>query len=143
LCTEAALNAIQRHYPQIYKTSDRLLLDPSSICIQAKDFMMSIRSESSVSGCSDAEADGNSLSTFPFFSKEIIPSSARSASSSAAPLPAHLQPLLNGSFEQIKKVVHDVLPVKKRPTVLEEAEWEDEQDGSFAKEMMLQGKCGL
>jgi ATPase family AAA domain-containing protein 2 len=45
LCTEAALNAIQRRYPQIYKTEDRLLLDPSSIGIQAKDFMMSIRSE--------------------------------------------------------------------------------------------------
>jgi hypothetical protein len=70
---------------------------------------------------------------------EIIPSSARSAASSATPLPAHLHPLLSDSLERIKQVVHDVLPVKKRPTVLEEAEWEDEDDGSFAKEMMLQG----
>jgi hypothetical protein len=44
LCTEASLNAIQRRYPQIYKTNDRLLLEPESISVQAKDFMISIKS---------------------------------------------------------------------------------------------------
>ncbi len=47
-------------------------------------------------------------------------------------------PVLHDTFEQIKTVVHDVLPIKKRRTVLEEAEWEDEDDGTFEKEMMLQ-----
>jgi hypothetical protein len=46
LCTEAALNAIQRRYPQIYKSSDRYLLDTGSIRVQAKDFLMSVKSES-------------------------------------------------------------------------------------------------
>lgn len=46
LCTEASLNAIQRRYPQIYKTNDRLLLEPESISVQAKDFMISVKSES-------------------------------------------------------------------------------------------------
>lgn len=45
LCTEAALNAVQRRYPQIYSSEDRLLLDPSSIVVGAKDFMMSVKSE--------------------------------------------------------------------------------------------------
>jgi len=45
LCTEAALNAIQRRYPQIYKTSDRLLLKPESIQVQAKDFLLSVQSK--------------------------------------------------------------------------------------------------
>ena len=45
LCTEAALNAIQRRYPQIYKTSDRLLLKPESIQVQAKDFILSVQSK--------------------------------------------------------------------------------------------------
>lgn len=45
LCTEAALNAVQRRYPQIYKTNNRLLLDPKTINVQAKDFMRSIKSE--------------------------------------------------------------------------------------------------
>ena len=44
LCTEAALNAIQRRYPQIYKSTDRFELDTSSIEVKAKDFMMSIKS---------------------------------------------------------------------------------------------------
>lgn len=45
LCTEAALNAIQRRYPQIYKTVDRLQLETKSIHVKAKDFMLSIKSK--------------------------------------------------------------------------------------------------
>ena len=47
LCTEAALNAVQRRYPQIYKSTDRLLLKPESINVELRDFMISIKSESS------------------------------------------------------------------------------------------------
>jgi len=28
LCTEAALNAVRRYYPEIYSSDDRLLVDP-------------------------------------------------------------------------------------------------------------------
>ena len=45
LCTEAALNAIQRKYPQIYKTKDRLLLKPDEIRVGLRDFMLSIKSK--------------------------------------------------------------------------------------------------
>lgn len=45
LCTEAALNAIQRRYPQIYKTVDRLQLETKNIHVKAKDFMLSIKSK--------------------------------------------------------------------------------------------------
>ena len=45
LCTEAALNAIQRRYPQIYKSNDRLLVKPENIGVQARDFMISVKSE--------------------------------------------------------------------------------------------------
>jgi len=38
LCTEAALRAVRRHYPQIYKTNRRLLLDPSKIEVLPADF---------------------------------------------------------------------------------------------------------
>ena len=44
LCTEAALNAIQRRYPQVYKSDDRLLLKPETIGIGLRDFMISIKS---------------------------------------------------------------------------------------------------
>lgn len=46
LCTEAALNAIQRRYPQIYQTTDRLKLQPETINVEAKDFMISVQSKS-------------------------------------------------------------------------------------------------
>ena len=45
LCTEAALNAIQRRYPQVYKTDDRLLLKPETIGVGLRDFMISIKSK--------------------------------------------------------------------------------------------------
>lgn len=111
LCTEAALNAIQRRYPQIYKTPDRLQLDTASVSVKPKDFMLSI--------------------------KRIVPSSARSSSSAAVQLPKHLLPLLAGPLEQLKTVVDLALPPKKSTTALEEAEYEDDDD-SFEKHAMLQ-----
>lgn len=44
LCTEAALNAVQRTYPQIYKTNDRLLIKPEEISVTARDFVISQQS---------------------------------------------------------------------------------------------------
>ncbi|ORY30784.1 hypothetical protein BCR39DRAFT_528294 [Naematelia encephala] len=111
LCTEAALNAIQRRYPQIYKSQDRLLVQPGSVKVEARDFMMSV--------------------------KKITPSSARSTASPAQQLPEHLVPLLKAPLDRLKKAVDHVLPERKNKTALEEAEWEDEGAG-FEKEMMVQ-----
>ncbi|KAL7420143.1 TAT-binding protein-like protein 7, AAA ATPase [Cryptotrichosporon argae] len=111
LCTEAALNAIQRRYPQIYRTSDRLLLEPKSIRVLLKDFMAAV--------------------------KKIVPSSARSSSSAAIQLPTHLAPLLSAHLERIQTAVIRALPENKKRSALEEAEWE-EDDGRFENEVMLQ-----
>ena len=46
LCTEAALNAVQRHYPQIYRSDERLLVDAETVTVQPRDFMISIKSTS-------------------------------------------------------------------------------------------------
>ncbi|KAJ8522586.1 hypothetical protein ONZ45_g853 [Pleurotus djamor] len=113
LCTEAALNAVQRRYPQIYKSTDRLLLSPESIEIQLRDFMISI--------------------------KKLVPSSARSSASAAVPLPPQFVPLLSDHLEKVKEVINRVLPVSKRRTALEEAEFEDEgEEGALDREMTLQ-----
>lgn len=48
LCTEAALNAVQRTYPQIYKTNDRLLIKPEEISVTARDFVISQQSASTL-----------------------------------------------------------------------------------------------
>ncbi|KAH9470346.1 hypothetical protein Pst134EA_007612 [Puccinia striiformis f. sp. tritici] len=80
LCTEAALNAVQRKYPQIYKTSDRLVIDPQSI--------------------------------------DVVPEISR-------------------LHKNVKALLEKVLPNVKKPNMLEEAEYEDDDCG-FEKERTLQ-----
>jgi ATPase family AAA domain-containing protein 2 len=56
-------------------------------------------------------------------------------------LPTQLVPLLSESLEKVKSVIDKVMPVGKKRTALEEAEWEDEgQDGGLERELMLQGE---
>ncbi|KIW92116.1 uncharacterized protein Z519_07100 [Cladophialophora bantiana CBS 173.52] len=113
LCTEAALNAVQRHYPQIYNSNEKLAIDPKKIEVTPKDFMISL--------------------------KKMTPSSERSASSGAAPLPPTVAPLLRNQLEQIKGLLAEVLPQRKRLTALEEAQYEDTAHGhSFGREKMQQ-----
>lgn len=111
LCTEAALNAVQRRYPQIYGSNEKLKIDPQTIEVTPKDFMISI--------------------------KKMTPSSERSTSSGASPLPESVAPLLQKSLEQIRTLLAEVLPQKKSLTALEEAQFEDMYDGQgFGREKM-------
>lgn len=72
-------------------------------------------------------------------SVELVPSSARSVSSAATPLPTQLVPLLQEPLERIKAVISKVLPVGKKRTALEEAEFEDEgSENALERELMLQ-----
>lgn len=114
LCTEATLNAIQRRYPQIYKSNEKLQIKPETINVTAKDFMISV--------------------------KKMVPSSERSASSGSAPLPAHIEPLLRRPLGEIENIVAEILPQKEPVTALEEAEFEDaEDDRGMKTERMQQG----
>ena len=73
-----------------------------------------------------------------------MPSSARSSASVASPLPTQLVPLLSQALDKVKAVIDKVIPVSKKRTALEEAEWEDEgQDGGLERELMLQCKSSL
>lgn len=111
LCTEAALNAVQRKYPQIYKSNEKLLIDPKKIKVTPRDFMMCI--------------------------KKMIPSSERSTSSGAAPLPKAIEPLLRQPLNEIKNIISEVLPQKRKMTALEEALFEEpEGESGFRRERM-------
>ncbi|EEY22766.1 ATPase family AAA domain-containing protein 2B [Verticillium alfalfae VaMs.102] len=114
LCTEAALNSIQRTYPQVYSSKEKLIVDPGKIQCHAADFMMSI--------------------------KRMIPSSERSAGSGAAPLPKSIDPLLRDQFSSIKKSLDELLPRKKKMTALDEAMYEqfDDDDHGFGREALSQ-----
>ncbi|KAK0621194.1 hypothetical protein B0T17DRAFT_494635 [Bombardia bombarda] len=114
LCTEAALNAIQRTYPQIYASKEKLIVDPDKISIHATDFMISV--------------------------KKMIPSSERSASSGATPLPKYVEPLLRNQYQAMLRVLDSILPRPKKTTALQEAMYEQYQDADhgFGREAMHQ-----
>ncbi|KAI0786557.1 hypothetical protein C8Q75DRAFT_721352 [Abortiporus biennis] len=117
LCTEAALNAVQREYPQIYRSNDRLLLDPDRIRVQLRDFMLSI--------------------------KKLVPSSARSTAPSTSPLAIQLIPLLQDAVDRTRRVIENVLPANQKRSALEEAEWEESEEGALEREMLLQSMESL
>ncbi|CAK4031638.1 related to 26S proteasome subunit YTA7 [Lecanosticta acicola] len=111
LCTEAALNAVQGTYPQIYSSDKKLLIDPSQIKVLAKDFMLSVN--------------------------KIVPSSERSASSGAAPLKKEIEPLLRKALTEITSRLDQAIPRKRKATALEEAMYDDRDDElGFEKENM-------
>ncbi|CAD0112476.1 unnamed protein product [Aureobasidium uvarum] len=109
LCTEAALNAVQGTFPQIYSSNKKLLIDPSQIRVQAKDFMISVN--------------------------KIVPSSERSAASGASALKPHVEPLLRDALAKVSAILDDIIPQKKPTTALEEAMYDDRNDEhGFEKE---------
>jgi SpoVK/Ycf46/Vps4 family AAA+-type ATPase len=114
LCTEAALNAIQRTFPQIYSSNDKLKVDADKIKVTAKDFMLSV--------------------------KKMIPSSERSTSSGAAPLPKVVEPLLRDQLKKIESLLDSLIPIKKKTTALQEAMYEqyDDDDQGFGRETLQQ-----
>ncbi|KAI1384540.1 AAA-domain-containing protein [Hypoxylon trugodes] len=114
MCTEAALNAIQRTYPQIYMSQEKLIVDPEKITIHMTDFMLS--------------------------KNKIIPSSERSAISGASPFPKPVEPLLRDQFKSITEVLDSVLPRKKKVTALDEAMFEpyNDEDFGFNRENLQQ-----
>ena len=70
---------------------------------------------------------------------ELVPASARSTSSSAAPLAPQFVPVLSDTLEQVKEVIAKVLPVTKKLNALEEAEWEEEsEEGALERELLSQ-----
>ena len=75
LCCEAALNALRRRYPQVYKTNAKLALDFDSIIITYQDFNKAMKS--------------------------IVPSTHRVRDQFTSPLPLHIKPLLNAPFVRI------------------------------------------
>ncbi|RDW27639.1 hypothetical protein B0I72DRAFT_98780 [Yarrowia lipolytica] len=109
LCTESAINAIQRTYPQIYSSHAKLTIDPATINVRAADILLAV--------------------------DKIVPSSARSSSSGATPLPPTVAPLLQNTVDELKDRLDSIVPRKKKLTALEEALFEEfpDEDGGFAR----------
>ncbi|KAI9354366.1 hypothetical protein DFJ73DRAFT_827554 [Zopfochytrium polystomum] len=88
LCTEAALNAVRRCYPEIYDSTHKLLINTQDILVTKEDFMTSM--------------------------KKIIPSTERSAVTHAKPLPSHVQPLVSRAYNQLLSSLDVLCPILTR-----------------------------
>ena len=84
LCTEAALLALRRRYPQIYTSTEKLQIDVSSIHIGSKDFFHGM--------------------------KNIVPTSNRSTSSPARALSTTVQPLLQAQYQHVLTILNEIFP---------------------------------
>ncbi|XP_060557412.1 ATPase family AAA domain-containing protein 2-like isoform X2 [Ruditapes philippinarum] len=84
LCTEVALLALRRRYPQIYTSSEKLQIDVTSIYINAKDFHNAMKS--------------------------IVPASQRSVTSPARSLSVKILPLLLNLYQQTLKQLNRIFP---------------------------------
>ncbi|XP_048794030.1 ATPase family AAA domain-containing protein 2B isoform X4 [Lagopus muta] len=84
LCTEAALIALRRRYPQIYVSSQKLQLDVSSVVLSAQDFYHAMQN--------------------------IVPASQRAVTSSGHALSPVIRPLLERTFADLLEVLHKVFP---------------------------------
>ncbi|CCK72396.1 chromatin segregase YTA7 KNAG_0K00280 [Huiozyma naganishii CBS 8797] len=86
LCTEAALLCIQRNFPQIYRSDEKLVVDKSKLKVNTKDFILALQ--------------------------KIVPSSARSVGSGTESLPEIVKPLLHDQFDQVKNIIERLLPIQ-------------------------------
>ncbi|NWX67459.1 ATAD2 protein, partial [Alca torda] len=84
LCAEAALCALRRRYPQIYKSSEKLQLDITSIKITAKDFVMAMQ--------------------------KTVPASQRAVASPGRALSSISKPLLENTLARILQALQRVFP---------------------------------
>ncbi|KAG2468111.1 ATD2B protein, partial [Polypterus senegalus] len=84
LCTEAALIALRRRYPQIYASSQKLQLDVSSIILSQQDFYYAMRN--------------------------IVPASQRAVMSPGQALSPIIRPLLENIFGGILASLQRVFP---------------------------------
>lgn len=116
LCTESALNAIQRAYPQIYDSNDKLKININKVKVEPRDFTRALQ--------------------------KIVPSSARAATSTvAAPIPDRLKPLLQSQVDDLSASIDNALPSDKPLSSLEEARHVDLTarlpDGGFRQQQLL------
>jgi SpoVK/Ycf46/Vps4 family AAA+-type ATPase len=86
LCTEAALKAIQRMYPQVYESAQKLVVDPSKIVVTLGDFQSALQA--------------------------VTPASHRSTTIASSPLPQVLQAPLQSHLEILVSRVSEMLFLK-------------------------------
>lgn len=84
LCTESAIRALRRRYPQIYASKEKLLINVDEVKVKTRDFLAAM--------------------------KEIVPASHRSARTHARPITTRLVEILNAPLESCIAVLKRIFP---------------------------------
>ena len=87
LCAETALCALKRRFPQVYRSTQKLLIDPSKVKVEKLDFVAAMR--------------------------HLSPASHRGSITQARPLPPHLRPLRSDSLSSILRGLTVQFPLYK------------------------------
>ncbi|XP_076387362.1 ATPase family AAA domain-containing protein 2 isoform X4 [Megachile rotundata] len=91
LCTEAVLQGLRRTYPQIYMTSNRLLLDPERVEVKKRDFLQA--------------------------SSILVPSSQRVSPCARRKLQPFIEPLLGPLLEELLCSIKGIFPQGVNPAM--------------------------
>lgn len=84
LCSESAIRALRRRYPQIYNSTDKLLINVDEVRVATRDFLAAM--------------------------SDVVPASHRSASTCARPLSQRLKPVLQDSLRGCISILRKVFP---------------------------------
>uniref|UniRef100_A0AAR2K3Y5 ATPase family AAA domain-containing protein 2 n=1 Tax=Pygocentrus nattereri TaxID=42514 RepID=A0AAR2K3Y5_PYGNA len=125
ICAEAALCALRRRYPQIYASSQKLLLDVASISVDGRDFLSAMR--------------------------KIVPASQRAVASPARALTPVVQPLLANTLINSLKALQKLFPhveqglkkKKEKADILDDLLHSDDEGSSMCTSNPAQKNAGL
>ncbi|KAL6108851.1 atad2 [Pungitius sinensis] len=109
LCSEAALCALRRRYPQIYLSSQKLVLDVDSIAIISKDFMSAM--------------------------SKMVPAAQRAVVSPAKDLIPAIRPLLSATLQDVIHTVSRLFPHAEQ--CLKRKRERDQACGVFEDDLMF------
>lgn len=84
LCSESAIRALRRRYPQIYQSSEKLLINVDEVRVSTKDFLAAM--------------------------SDVVPASHRSARTCARPLPQRIVPVLREPLENCIAILQKIFP---------------------------------
>ncbi|ORX44975.1 AAA-domain-containing protein [Piromyces finnis] len=102
LCTEAAIHAMKKTYPQIYDSREKLLINTDDIVVNVSDFLSALKS--------------------------IKPSTFRSSTGYSREIPNDLMPLFRSNYTNIISILDNIIPIVTKER---KHDWEINEEDDF------------
>jgi hypothetical protein len=105
LCTEAAMRALRRRYPQIYHSTQKLVIKQKEVMVLRQDFANAMKAISPAAHrCAGRHAPSRVRVCGAHHASCLL---HRTALSYAAALPSFAQPLLREKVDHMSRMIHD------------------------------------